>query len=94
MENLKRRKGSNCIFMQLLLKLILPKNSVHEIIKQNRYHPYKMIKNFIAWLVVTYESNFEILQNLLWTNECKFSNNDVMNRCNHYFWSKDNSYWF
>ena len=53
-------------------------------VKQNRYHPYKMTKvqhlritdsqrrlNFIAWLVVTYESNPEILQNILWTDECK-----------------------
>ena len=67
-------------------------------VKQNRYHPYKMTKvqhlritdsqrrlNFIAWLVVTYESNPEILQNILWTDECKFSNNDVINRHNHYF---------
>ncbi|KYM87335.1 hypothetical protein ALC53_03521, partial [Atta colombica] len=62
------------------------------IIKQNRYYSYKMTK--IQHLLVTYENSPEILpQNLLWTNECKFSNNDVINHCNHHFWSKDNSYW-
>ena len=50
--------------------------------------------NFIAWLVVTYESNPEILQNILWTDECKFSNNSIISRHNHHFWSKDNLHWF
>ena len=67
--------------MQLLLKRVYL-NSVHKIVKQNPYHPYKMTKvqhlhitdsqhrlNFIAWLVVTYENNPEILQNILWTDE-------------------------
>ncbi|KYN15977.1 hypothetical protein ALC57_11774 [Trachymyrmex cornetzi] len=92
MENLKRRKEANRIthsFVQLLTETGLPKSSVHEMIKQNRYHPYKMTK--IQFLIFT---NPEILQNLLWTNECKFSNNDIINRCNHHFWLEDNSHWF
>jgi hypothetical protein len=56
----------------------LSKSFVHRIAKENRYLPYKMTivqhlritdsqhhLNFIAWLVVTYESNPKILQTIL-----------------------------
>ncbi|KYM93133.1 hypothetical protein ALC53_00066, partial [Atta colombica] len=74
-----------------LMVLALVLSFVHKIVKQNHYHSYKMTK---VHLLVTYESNPEILQNILWTDECKFSNNDIINHHNHHFWAKDNPHWF
>ncbi|CAK9819073.1 hypothetical protein ANTQUA_LOCUS10034 [Anthophora quadrimaculata] len=63
----------------------LSKSSAHRIIRKNNYHPYKMSKvhlretnsqchlHFISWLVISYEDNPEILNYILWTDECKFS---------------------
>jgi tRNA isopentenyl-2-thiomethyl-A-37 hydroxylase MiaE len=85
----------------------LSARSINRITKKNSYHPHKISKvqhlrvtdaerrlNFIAWFVVAYECNPEILNNILWTDECKFSNNGVTNRHNYHFWSSHNSHWF
>lgn len=83
------------------------KSSIHRIIKKHNYHPYRMSTvqhlretdserrlHFIAWLMISYEDNPEILNYILWTDECKFCNNGVINRHNNYLWSKDNPHWF
>ena len=71
------KEDSHTSIRAVAIETGLSKSSVHKMVKQNRYHPYKMTKiqhlritdsqrhlNLIAWLVVTYESNPEILQNI------------------------------
>jgi len=80
--------------------------SVIRIAKKNKYHPFKMTLvqhlrltdgprrlQFIAWLIATCEEDHEVLNKIMWTDESKFTNNGIVNRHNHHFWTTVNPHW-
>jgi len=79
---------------------------VHKILKKYKLLPYKpdFVQNvritdsekrlhFISWFTVTSEDDPLLLNNILWTDESKFTNNGVLNKQNNRYWSNDNLHW-
>jgi len=79
---------------------------VHKILKKHKLHPYKpeLVQhlrptdperrlNFIAWLLVQIDTQPLFLNQILWTDESKFTNNGVINKQNNRLWSDVNPHW-
>lgn len=79
------------------------KTSTRRILRKNKYRPYKIktlhhlrdedfIRRrwFCNWLLRKYRTNKSISNNILWSDESRFSNNGQFNRNCHYRWSLEN----
>lgn len=80
--------------------------TVRRILKDKRYHDYKMILvqqlrqgdyqrrlNFIAEMSVLKEINRNLLYNILWSDEATFNESGSVNRHNMHYWSDRNPRW-
>ncbi|CAK9832795.1 hypothetical protein ANTRET_LOCUS9576 [Anthophora retusa] len=78
--------------------------SVHKILSNFKYHPYKFTTvqhlratdaerrlEFIAW-IIKFEEEPNILNNIMWTDESKFTNNGIFNRHNQHTWAVENPF--
>lgn len=81
----------------------VPKTSIHRILKNNKYHPYKPTivqglqegdyprrVTFSNWFINKCHENPNFCYNIIWTDESRFSNCGVFNRHNHHHWATVN----
>ncbi|VVC25063.1 Protein of unknown function DUF4817 [Cinara cedri] len=74
--------------------------------KKHKMHPYKIdfvqhlragdsIRRleFIAWFNIKFYDNPLIVNQILWTDESKFTNNGIMNKQNNRYWDNTNPHW-
>lgn len=82
------------------------KSNVQRILKENKYHPFKIqlvqgLKptdferrlEFIACIQVILHESPNIFSQILWSDESRFHNNGVVNRHNSHYWSQENPHW-
>lgn len=81
----------------------IPKSTVHKILKENKYHPYKPIivqglidndferrMRFCDWYIQKCENELEFPNLVIWSDETQFTNCGVFNKHNHHYWSIEN----
>lgn len=84
----------------------ISKTSIHRFLQNNKFHPYKtsLVQHlklsdsqrrltFIASVAQFYESDNDIMNKIMWTDESRFNNNGIMNRHNFRYWSDKNPNW-
>lgn len=84
----------------------VPKSSVHQILKEHRFHPYHLqvhqaLTNedhlnrleYCNWLSNMIEQNDQFLFEVLWTDEAIFKNFGGANQHNEHYWSQNNPHW-
>lgn len=84
----------------------LSKSTVQRVLKQYKYHPYKLqlvqglnIQDFerrlefIALINVKLQDNPQMLEQICWSDESRFHNNGVVNKHNAHYWSVENPHW-
>ena len=87
-------------------ELGVSKSSVHRVLKNNKYHPYKvhLVQGltpedparrlaFIAEIFCKLEDDPSFLHKILWSDESRFHNNGAVNRHNCHYWSSNNPHW-
>lgn len=91
---------------QLEHEIGIPKTSVHRILTRHRFHPYHVhlhqelhgndFQNrvqFCQWAQQQILANPNFFSNVLFTDECSFSNKGQVNTRNMHYWSSDNPRW-
>lgn len=74
---------------------IIRRRTTTILIKSAKYNTYAdRCRTTSKLYSVVYECNPEILNDILWTDECKFLNNGVIKQRNSHFWSRDNRHCF
>ena len=87
-------------------ELGLSKSNVQRILKQHKYHPFKMHLvqglrpadydrrlEFLALLQIMIHDNAALLEQICWSDESRFHNNGVINKHNAHYWSTENPHW-
>ena len=82
------------------------RSSSSRILSENSYHPYKgklvhklhpgdpeRRMDFLAIFSNLLEQDQNVLSKILWSDECRFNNNGVVNRHNCHYWSQNNPHW-
>lgn len=83
--------------------LRLSKTTIHKILKKHKFHPFKIqivhhLKpedlprrvTFCEFILIKYQENENFLNNIIWTDEAKFSKNGMHNRHNSHYWATEN----
>lgn len=76
-----------------------PKTIVHEILKDNKVHPYHIVLrydhrlNYCHWLLNMIRENPNFPLRILWTDEATFSSARDVNLHNMHCWSEQNPHW-
>lgn len=81
----------------------IPHSSIHRILRKHKMHSYKFVTvcalqeqdhqlrvEFCEMLLVRYQEDPNFLQNIIWTDESKFSHEGIFNRHNSHFWAQQN----
>lgn len=84
----------------------ISRSSVHRILKDFKYHPFKVHLvqglqpgddqrrlDFIARMMLKINDDPHFLSKILWSDEARFHNNGVVNRHNSNYWSPMNPHW-
>lgn len=92
---------------QAVLELGFSKDSIHRILKKHKFHPYSFslvhsLKetdfrrrvNFCEFILTRFQENHLFLDNVIWSDEAKFTKNGLFNRHNSHYWSDSNSHEF
>ncbi|XP_071054645.1 uncharacterized protein [Onthophagus taurus] len=85
----------------------LSKSSIHRILKKHKYHPYSISivqhlrdtdfarrVNFCEFILTEHYGNNQFLDNIIWSDEAKFTKNGLFNRHNSHYWSDSNPHKF
>lgn len=85
----------------------ISKTSIRRIIKKNKFHPYRIQRhqelqesdyqyrlNFCNWVEEQLNENQNILDNIMFTDECTFHRNGFVNRHNFHYYSAENPHYF
>lgn len=88
---------------QFALELNMPRSRIQKILKNHRYHPYKLHVSqelrpgdnerrleFCNWLDRKLQQNEDFLNNIIWTDECNFSTSGLFNRNNEHYYAVEN----
>ncbi|EZA61810.1 hypothetical protein X777_09864 [Ooceraea biroi] len=80
--------------------------TVCKVQKSAHFHPYKVILTqelhatdkprrleYCRWLLNVNEENYYFSKNILFSDECIFQNNGIVNRHNSHYWANENPYW-
>lgn len=91
---------------ELADELGISRSSIHRILKNHKYHPFKIHLvqalrptdydrrlQFIAEILVMSNDNPRLLYQICWSDESRFHNNGVVNKHNAHYWSVDNPHW-
>jgi transposase len=89
------------------MELGVPKGTVHDILKQENFHPYKLQivqhlteddpddrLEICQWFLSQIEKNEHFLRGVLFSDEANFYANGEVNKQNHKHWSTDKPHWF
>ena len=84
----------------------LPRTIVHEILQENKMHPYHIVLhqalkdtdydnrlNHCHWVLNMIRENPNFLSLILWTDEATFSSAGGVNLHNMHYWSEQNPHW-
>lgn len=76
---------------------------VQNTLKTNKFKPYKIHLTqtlipgdeerrlqFCQWLLAETENDQDLLKNIIWTDECRFTNLGLFNRHNEHYWAREN----
>lgn len=87
-------------------ELGISKSTIHRILKNHKYHPFKihLVQDlnpqdfdrrctFIAHMHVRLDVELSFLDKILWSDESRFHNNGMVNRHNCHYWSAENPKW-
>lgn len=81
----------------------IPYVTIYRILNKHKWHPYKFYcvqhlketdlprrVEFFEWLLVKTQEDEHFLDNIIWTDEAKFTKNGIFNRHNSHYWSPEN----
>jgi hypothetical protein len=81
----------------------IPKSSVHRILKDNNFHPFKPLIvqklnendfprriEFCRWYVQKCQDDGQFQSKVLWTDETRVTNCGVFNKHNYHYWAAQN----
>lgn len=83
--------------------LDLPYSQIQRTLKEEKFKPYKIHisqtlqpgdelrrLDFCQWLLGKIAENGNFLENIIWTDECRFTNCGFFNRHNEHYWAREN----
>lgn len=86
-------------------ELDVPRSSIWRLLRSSNLHPYSISNHqallptdcqrrldFCNWALIQLESNPGFLRNIIWTDECKFSQDGPINHHNDHYWSDGNQF--
>ena len=87
------------------MEMDMSTKSVHKILSNCKYHPFKITTvqhlhatnaeqrlEFITWVITKFEEEPNILNNVMWTDESKFTNNGIFNQHNQHSWATEDQF--
>ena len=91
---------------QIAAECNISKSSVQRILKRNHYKAYKFKRIhklrpgdserrlvFIAWVLVQYDHQPDLLRQIMWSDESRFHNNGLVSTQNCRYWSTEQPHW-
>ncbi|XP_011883890.1 PREDICTED: uncharacterized protein LOC105571033 [Vollenhovia emeryi] len=80
--------------------------TVCKVLKSAHFHPYKVVLTqelyandkprrleYCRWLLNVSEENYYFSKYILFSDECTFKNNGIVNRHNSHYWATENPHW-
>ena len=83
----------------------IPPTTIWRVLRENKWHPYcvhglQALKpsdyvrrlDFCNWLLIQHTVNSQFVSNILWTDECLFTEDGAINSRNDHYWNNTNPF--